>query len=333
MREVAPFPPDILHLHNLHGAWFDVRALPRLSAQVPTMITLHDAWLLTGHCAYPLDCTHWKGGCGECPALDLYVPIRHDASASNAAIKRLSVQASRLALACPSQWLLSMVRGSGIETSSTIARVIPNGIDTRVFRAAEKTRVRADLGLPMDATILSFAARGLEGSPYKGFDTLRSALSMLAEETLSSDATILLALGSVTGSTRVGNIEIRSIPFIESPSDVARIYQASDLYVHPARAESFGLAVAEAMACGTPVAAAAVGGIPEIIEDGRSGVLFSGDDASALAAAVRDLLADEEKRTRIGAGGARRIRDRFTLEMQVDAYLDWYRELIEEWGA
>ncbi len=72
--ELIPERPDVLHLHNLHGEYFDIRALPTLSSAVPTVVTMHDAWLLTGHCAYPMKCDRWKIGCGDCPDLTSTCP-------------------------------------------------------------------------------------------------------------------------------------------------------------------------------------------------------------------------------------------------------------------
>lgn len=79
----VPEDPDIIHLHNLHGGYFDLRALPTISEKVPTIITLHDMWLLTGHCAHSMSCDRWRTGCGQCPDLEIYPDIKKDATAFN----------------------------------------------------------------------------------------------------------------------------------------------------------------------------------------------------------------------------------------------------------
>jgi glycosyltransferase involved in cell wall biosynthesis len=109
---------------------------------------------------------------------------------------------------------------------------------------------------------------------------------------------------------------------------VARYYQAADVYVHAARADTFPNTVLEAQACGTPVVATAVGGIPEQVEDGRSGYLVSAGDAPALAERLTQLLSDTELRGRMGIQAAEAARRRFDLSRQADAYLDWYRMLV-----
>ena len=76
-------PPDIIHCHNLHGFYFDLNTLAWLSGHVPVIVTLHDAWLLSGHCAHSFDCTRWQTGCGNCPDLSIYPSVLRDGTAFN----------------------------------------------------------------------------------------------------------------------------------------------------------------------------------------------------------------------------------------------------------
>ena len=329
LLQLAPRFPDIAHLHSLHGSYFDIRAIPEIAAQVPVIITMHDAWLLTGHCAQPLGCDRWRTGCGDCPRLDLYVPIPRDASAQNRRVKREALLGRRVGLATPSRWLMRMVEDSGLAEAPIDARVVPNGVDTRVFSLGDKARARAELGLPQDRTIVAFAARSPEDNPFKDFDTLTEALQTVAA---AGDAggILLLAIGGSQEATLMGPAEVRVIPFVDESERMAQFYQAADLYVHASRAESFGLTVLEAMACGTPVVASDVGGIPEIVVDRECGLLARPGDPRELATRIRELLASEQLRAAFSAAGLERVRSRFTLDQQADAYLAWYRELIEE---
>jgi glycosyltransferase involved in cell wall biosynthesis len=327
LLELAPEFPDVLHLHNLHGGYFDIRALPALSSAVPTVLTLHDTWLLTGHCANPLGCERWREGCGDCPALDLYVPLRADQSAGNLRVKREALLRSRVALAAPSAWMLGVVEGSGVLEGGRIeARIVPNGVDTRVFRPGDRAAARAELGLPADRAVVTFAARSPVDNPFKDFATLEDAMARVGAV---RDDVLFVALGGERGEATSADATTLFVPFVADPVRVARYFQASDLYVHSTRAESFGLVVAEAMACGTAVVATRAGAVPELVADGVTGVLVDQGDAEGLAAAVAGLLDDGDRRRSMARAGAELVALRFTLTHEADSYLAWYAELLE----
>jgi glycosyltransferase involved in cell wall biosynthesis len=108
--------------------------------------------------------------------------------------------------------------------------------------------------------------------------------------------------------------QVRFLGFVEH-QDMPRHYQQADLFVLPSRRESFGLVLAEAMACGLPVVATRAGAIPEVVEDGTTGALVPPDDPAALASAVLSLLSDRERMKALGAAGAARVARLFTWDM------------------
>lgn len=323
--DVAGARPEVLHLHNLHGYYFDMRMLPGLSASQPTILTLHDPWPLTGHCAHPIDCPRWRVGCGECPDLVRYVPIRRDASARDFRIKRAALEASRLHYATPSRWLMRMVEESGVLAADAQARVIPNGVDVAVFSPGDRPAARERLGLPLDRDILVFAANRAATNPYKDYRTLVQALPAIAARCDTSPLLVVVGEGRLPDAAL--GLEAVSVPFVADPALMADYYRAADIYVHPALADTFPLAVIEAMACGTPVVATGVGGIPEIVAEGATGLLTTPGDVEGLATAVSGLLADDAKRAEFARAGVLRVDEHFTLEAQASAYLAWYAEL------
>ena len=324
LLNLPPTPPDVLHLHNLHGYYFDVRLLPGLSATQPTVLTLHDTWLLTGHCAHPFDCPRWKTGCGDCPDLGMYVPISRDASAANWQTKHEAVRDSTVAVAAPSRWLMRMAEQSGLITADTPTRVIPNGVDVDVFSPGDALAAREQLGLPPDRAVVLFAARNVTSNPFKDFTTLVGALRRIAE-TLDTSP-VFVALGADTDENLPSQIDILRAPFETDPNRLALWYRAADVYAHPARAESFGMAAAEAMACGTAVVASNVGGLPEIVIDGKSGLLVEPGDAGQLASAIISLLEDPARREAMRRGGLQRVAEQFTVKRQAEEYLTFYAE-------
>src|SRR5204862_2786030 len=113
------------------------------SHQVPLVLTLHDGWLLSGHCAHSLDCERWTIGCGHCPDLTLDPAIRRDATAYNWRRKHELFKNSRLYIATPSRWLMQKVERSMLATYVLGARIIPNGVDLPIFHPADQQAARA----------------------------------------------------------------------------------------------------------------------------------------------------------------------------------------------
>jgi len=320
--------PEIIHCHNLHGGYFDLTALPWLSQQTPVIMTFHDAWFLSGHCAHSLDCERWKTGCGCCPYLTIYPSIRRDETAYNWRRKQAIYAKSRLHVATPSRWLMEKVEQSMIVPTVMDARVIPNGVDLSVFHPADKRGVREVLGMPQDARVLLFTAIDIRQNIWKDIQTIRGAIARVTER-LPGQRVLFLALGERAPTERIGKAELRFVPFKKDPVTVARYYQAADIYLHAARADTFPNTVLEALACGTPVVATAVGGIPEQVKDDVTGRLVPPGDAEAMAESIIILLTDEALRTRLGYDAGQDAQIRFGLSRQVDAYLEWYRAIVE----
>ena len=334
LLELTPQPPEIVHCHNLHAEMFDLRELPRLSQKVPVVITLHDAWLLSGHCAHSFDCERWRTGCGECPDLTIPPAVWRDATAFNWQRKKQIYSQSWLSVTTPSRWLMEKVEQSILAPVIAEARVIANGVDLAVFRPGDKARVRSALGLPQDARILLFVSKRPRRSIWKDYPALQSAFAQ-ASQNLTQQHLILIVLGEQAPTQRIGKSEMRFVAYQSAAETVAAYYQAADIYIHAARADTFPTTVLEALACGIPTVATAVGGIPEQVLDldksksnSATGILTPPQDPPAMAAAIERLLSAPELLHRLSLNAAADARHRFDRERQVDEYLTWYREII-----
>jgi glycosyltransferase involved in cell wall biosynthesis len=323
---MTPAVPDIVHLHNLHGGYFDLRMLPSISRSKPTILNVRDGWLTTGHCAFGLGCQRWQTGCGACPDLTLFPAIPRDATALNWQRKRDILSACRLHVTAPSEWMMRVVRKSIIEPAALEHRVIPNGVDSRVFCPGRQDDARAQLGIPLGAKVILASAFGLRTNPWKDHRTLRLAFERLGGQEWASPIHII-ATGDASAMERIGNIEVRFLPFVDDPCILAQYYRAADLFVHAAHVESFGNVLLEARACGTAIVTTATGAIPEHVgaEDGR---LVPVGDSQALAEAIATLLRDDGLRRHVAAAGRERVLREFTLERQADRFLHWYEELL-----
>ncbi|MCC7359375.1 MAG: glycosyltransferase [Anaerolineales bacterium] len=328
----APEHPAILHAHNLHGGYFDLAALPALSRQAPLFLTLHDAWLLSGHCAHSFGCQRWQSGCGQCPDLSIPPAIPRDHTANNWRAKRDWYAHSRLYVATPCSWLMHRVEQSMLAPGIVEARVIPNGLDLCRFRPGDRAAARSRLGLPADALILLFTANHIQLNRWKDYATLRQALEQVAAAELDRPVH-LLALGDAGPAEKLGRATLTFVPFQADPAVVAAYYQAADVYVHSAHADTFPNSVLEALACGTPVVATRVGGIPEQVSEGVDGYLIAPANAAELAAGVLRLLGDADQRAGFGRAAAAKAHRLYDGAQQADAYLTWYQEALARTAA
>ncbi len=325
LLEQVTAKPDVLHLHNLHGNYFDLRSLPELSLLLPTVITLHDAWLLAGHCAHSFDCEQWKTGCLSCSRLDIPPVLRRDGAAANWQCKKAIYQNSNLFLVCPSKWLANKVRQSILMAGAKQLIVIPNGVDMTKFKPGNKATARDLLGWPQDAFIIMFAANSVRYSIWKDYDTMRESI-LLAGNSIQGRSLRFFAIGDTAPTEGVGKVKIEFIPYKDS---LTECYQAADVYLHAAKADTFPTTIIEALACSTPVVATAVGGIHEQIIEGETGFLVPAGDSTALAERLVRLAESPELVRSMGEAAQSDAVKRFSLERMVSSYKQLYEELIE----
>ena len=117
-----------------------------------------------------------------------------------------------------------------------------------------------------------------------------------------------------------------------SAEQLACVYARAQLLVSPSLYEGFGLPAAEALACGTAVVATTAGALPEIVEDGVSGLLVPAGEVGPLAEAIRALLENPERCQAMGEAGARRVRERFSWRRTAEDTVALYQEVLARHG-
>jgi glycosyltransferase involved in cell wall biosynthesis len=196
---------------------------------------------------------------------------------------------------------------------------IYDGVESDVFRPLDVTRE--------PGTLLYV---GNSDDRNKGARYLIEALALLKHRTDlhltvvdRSIATLVPSLSSKLGVEHMVTLTGRL-----SREDLVSRYNRAQLFVSPSLYEGFGLPAAEAMSCGTPVLATTAGAYPEIIEDGRSGVLVPAGDAPALAAGIERTLDDTALQARLGEEGRKRIVDHFTWRNTAIGTQALYEEVV-----
>ncbi len=324
--EIAGLNSPILHLHNLHGGYFDLRSLPDLSRKFHIVWTLHDYWPLTGHCAYPLACDRWRDQCGNCPDLERSPAIARDATRFNLRRKQQIFSRTRLRIAASSQALIDRIPGSILEPAVIEARKIPYGVDLDTFHPGDARAAREQLGLPLEKPLVLFSAYNALSNPYKDFQTIAEAMRIIKERAPDKEIELVVLGANETDKCDLG-FPAHVIPFSTSRAEVADYLRAVDLYLHAARDEVFGIVLLEAMASGTPVIATSVGGIPEVFENGSEGLLVTQGDPELMSNAVLELLTSKEKLSQFADRGIQKARADYDIRKSHQVYLSWFEEL------
>jgi len=221
-----------------------------------------------------------------------------------------------------SHWLAELAGRSPIARASGGVRVIPPGIDTAVFKPQDKNLCREHLGLPADAFVIVTGGASLNDA-NKNVPWLFEQLSHLPD----LGGVIVLAFGE--GAVPVPNgLDVRFTGGIRDRYDLARVFAAGDVFVSASLMETYGLTLVEAMACGTPVVAFRVGGIPEAAPDGKGAILYAPQDGAALIEAVMKLRDSKQLREALGSAGHEMVRTRNGLRSFAEAFMRLYEECL-----
>lgn len=324
-------PIDVIHLHNLHGGYFDLTTLPKLTHLAPTVLMLHDCWTFTGHCAYPFGCERWKVGCGDCPDLKIHPSIKVDGTRFNWRRKRHLLTSSRLWITAPSNWLLKMVKESFL--SKFPQRLIYNGVNLDTFSPGSKNEARDKLGIPLDRKIILFLGNAWTRDPRKGFSMLAKAfISLLRSKERGMKRPLLVVVGGHPDGEVWGIPRdcIRSVGYIQNENILAQFYRAADVLAYPTKADNCPLTVLEALGCGLPVVATRIGGIPEIVEHGKTGLIVEPNDVKGLEKSLRYILENSKEAKKMGQNARKVAEKKFNIYRQAQMYIEWYKQLISE---
>lgn len=314
---------DLVHLHNLHGGYFNPWSLPLISFAKPVVWTLHDMQALTGHCAHSLDCQGWEHGCGNCPTLDAYPGIRQDRTAELLAHKRSIYAQAQLCLVAPSNWLLEKLPRS-IMTPHPAHHIL-NGVSTQVYRPVDRSGV-AQIGIPEGAFVVGGVANfGVQDNPWKGGDYFRDVVEQVIRE---APDVFFLNIGSAKPSDHPN---IVNIPPVEDHRRMVQLYNMMDLYLTTAIAENCPLVVIEALACGVPVVAFRTGGIPDLVKDDHNGRLVPYKDAPAAVRALLELRNNRRKLNRFSLAARGDACKRLDINRVGRQYEALYRQAQSAW--
>jgi glycosyltransferase involved in cell wall biosynthesis len=219
------------------------------------------------------------------------------------------------------RWMSATVKSSSLLGGCPVT-VIPLGLDIDDFAPRNRYLARDVLGVPRDARVIIFAADSVDNR-RKGFRLLAQALPGLDH----LPNLFLLSLGRGKPDLDIPFPHLH-LGYIGNDRLLSLVYSAADVFVHPSLQENFAQTVLEALACGLPVVGFAIGGIPDMVRHGVTGLPVSPQDVVALRAAIVDLRQDVAKWTEMSANCRRIAVEEYSLEIQARHYIELYQQLV-----
>ncbi|MDJ0745515.1 MAG: glycosyltransferase family 4 protein [Xenococcaceae cyanobacterium MO_167.B27] len=323
---IASFDPDIINLHWVADGFLRIETLAQLNK--PIVWTLHDMWAFTGGCHYSGECDRYTQSCGSCPQLN---------SSSNWDLSRWVWQRKakawknqNITIVAPSHWMADCAKKSSLFKNYRI-EVIPNGIDTKVYKPIDKQLAKNILGLPQDKYIILFGAIAATSDPRKGFNLLMPALQKL-KYSQKQDLMELVVFGSSQPNNPPDfSFKVHYLGRLYDDISVALLYAAADIFVAPSIQDNLPNTVMEALACGTPCVAFNIGGMSDMIEHKQNGYLAQAFVDEDLAAGIQWILADQERYCKIAQEASNKAAQCFTIEIKAQKYSQLFKSILNNW--
>ncbi|MCE7979653.1 MAG: glycosyltransferase [Caldilinea sp. CFX5] len=315
---------DVINLHWINR-FVDLQAfLTNVPTSTKLIWTLHDMNTFTGGCHYDYGCGKYTQQCGACPQLGSNQ--QRDLSFQILQRKRKAYQGlnpNRFQLVAPSRWMAQQVKRSTLMGHYPV-HTIPYGLNVAEFAPMERDQARAELGLPQDAKIILFVAYEITDQ-RKGLDLLSAALNGMTD--YKDLHLVSLGKGKLCFDLGIPHTAFSSV---EDDRRMAMIYSAADIFVITSRQDNLPNTVMESMACGTPVVGFDVGGIPDMIRPGKTGLLAPVGHVQSLRDAIATLLDNQDLRSAMAVNCRCIAVEEYALEVQASRYVALYQSMLSK---
>ena len=330
-REINQLKPDVVMLGWLGNGTLSIEEIGRLKA--PVVWRLSDMWMFAGaehyteHDRYSVGYSRSSRPTTESgPDIDRETfrrKLRHWKTPQH--------------VICPTHWMADQVRESTL-TKDWPTHVIPNVIDLDTWRPIPRANARRALGLPARGKVILFGAgSGLKGhrrggliDHRKGGDLLLEAMTELDQLGTDIGKNTLLAIFGQDGEPfQIGNIRVLFLGELDDKA-LQNAYSASNVMVVPSRLDNFPSTAVEAQACGAPVVAFQTAGLPDVIQEGKTGFLAEPFNVGQLADLIGTILGDVSLERRLGTAARARAQAEWSPETVANQYLDVFREAVQE---
>lgn len=317
---------DILHLHWINQGFLSLGALQHIfDLGKPVVWTLHDMWPLTAICHHAQDCTLYLHACASCPLLQRPAP---DDLSHKVFLKKQGLYAhAPLTLVACSDWLAAKARESAL-TGHLRVESITNPIDTAFFQPGSQAEARRALGLPEDMALILFVAQKAT-NPAKGLAYLLAALAQLFAEGSVNKDKVGVVIAGLEADRAASMLPCKAFPmgYISDPHTTRLLYQACTLLAMPTLMDNLPNTIAEAACAALPTVGFHVGGLPQMIVHGQTGLLARLQDTADLARQLRTALC-EAPLEEWGRAAREKALQMYGAERVAQRYLNLYNELL-----
>ena len=316
LKEVDKIKPDVVHLHNIHDHYLNFPLLFQYLAEnnIPVVWTQHDLWAMTGHCGFNLKgCVKWKTHCSNCPMIETF---SLDRSRKGFQTKKQSFTSIPTMTIVPvSEWLGTQVKQSFLKKYPV--QVIKNGIDVNVF-CPNHADCLEYYGLSDTKFVIAVASVWSDAKGLADFISIRKILD-------ESIKIVLVGLSEHQISQLPNGIV--GIPRTQSQIELAQLYSAAEVLVSLSGSETFGLTIAEALACGTPAIVYNNTAQPELVTENTGKVIDNGD-YKQVTSVISKFVTNDFKSLHTNDCRNRAI-EYFDKNKSYLSYIQLYNKMIE----
>ena len=312
--------PDIIHIHWVSNCFLNVPAFYELAnLGKPLIFTCHDSWNFTGGCHIIYECVKYKTQCDNCPSVinkpffnQIYFEWKK---------KYKFFQDIRPQIIVPSTLFSEVAKSSTILRGLPIEN-IPNTFDENIFKPMDKKYARKIFNIPEDKLCIVVGAR----SYFKGSDLFYNSLKKINKKL----PLCCIEFGGKKEDTIPSDIPYYPLGRFFDEVSMALIYSAADIYVSPSRVETFSNTTMESCACGTPIAAFSIGGVPDIIDHKQNGMIAEPYDTDELAAGIEYILENKERRIAMGKEARSIALQKCSQNVVAQKHIDLYHNLLNK---
>jgi glycosyltransferase involved in cell wall biosynthesis len=312
---------DIFHFHDITSTVSPL-TLKYLSDHGKKIVwTIHDCSIVTGGCLYPLECKQYLTSCKHCPQLGSFGLGRNfDFTQYFHKIKKYVLQNSNIHFVAPSKWIADLVYNTGyIQNYPTI---ISNGVDTNLYKLINKKAIRDTLNLPKDRFILLLSSSNIQ-NPYKGISYAIETIGLLKK---INPFVLLIGKKGDAFEHHLKGIDFFATGYISDQQLLNQYYSAADIFLNTTIEDNQPLTVLEAMASGTPNVGFRTGGIPEIVQVEKTGLLVEKKDVTSLAKSI-EKHSQQNSLESIGKESQKWVKKFYSQEIFFKKHLNLYKKV------